>query len=135
MIAMLGSAYPWIKAAHIIFVIFWMAGMFMLPRYLVYHQEALEKTGAGSAEAQLWVERENKLRKMILTPSMILVWLLGLTLAANLGLFGYAGARLAPRQAVSGDRAQRLSWLGNRLCEEACCRKADPRRQAIADAQ
>ncbi|QNA87107.1 CopD family protein [Sphingomonas sp. So64.6b] len=80
---MLGTAYPWVKAAHIIFVIFWMAGMFMLPRYLVYHQEA----APGSAEAQTWVERENKLRKMILTPSMILVWILGLLLAANLGLF------------------------------------------------
>jgi putative membrane protein len=87
MIGMLGSAYPWVKAAHIIFVIFWVAGMFMLPRYLVYHQEALEKTGPGSVEAQSWVERENKLRKMILSPSMILVWLLGLTLAVNLGLF------------------------------------------------
>ncbi|MGY4395031.1 putative membrane protein [Sphingomonas sp. UYAg733] len=83
MIGMLGTAYPWVKAGHIIFVIFWMAGMFMLPRYLVYHQEA----APGSAEAQIWIERENKLRKMILTPSMILVWILGLLLAANLGLF------------------------------------------------
>ena len=37
----LGAAYDWVKAAHLIFVIFWMAGLFMLPRYLVYHQEAL----------------------------------------------------------------------------------------------
>ena len=39
--AMLAGAYLWIVAAHVIFVIFWMAGLFMLPRYLVYHQEAL----------------------------------------------------------------------------------------------
>ena len=72
-------AYNWYLAAHVIFVIFWIAGLFMLPRYLVYHQEAL---AAGRAdEAALWVEREGKIRKIILTPAMIIVWLLGLTLA------------------------------------------------------
>ncbi len=77
--AYLAGAYLWIVAAHVIFVIFWMAGLFMLPRYLVYHQEALI---AGRAdEAALWVEREAKIRSIILTPAMIAVWLLGLTLA------------------------------------------------------
>ncbi|MCP3734053.1 CopD family protein [Sphingomonas sp. RP10(2022)] len=77
--AMLAGAYLWIVAAHVIFVIFWMAGLFMLPRYLVYHQEAL---AAGRAdEAALWVERETKLRSIILTPAMIAVWVLGLLLA------------------------------------------------------
>ena len=72
-------SYPWIVAAHLIFVIFWMAGLFMLPRYLVYHQEAL---AAGRAdEAALWVTRETKLRSIILTPAMAVVWVLGLTLA------------------------------------------------------
>ena len=82
MIDWLGAAYPWVKAAHLIFVIFWVAGLFMLPRYLVYHQEALD-----TPEAANWVEREGKLRTIILTPAMILVWLLGLALAANDGLF------------------------------------------------
>ena len=31
--------YFWLKAGHIVFVIFWMAGLFMLPRFFVYHQE------------------------------------------------------------------------------------------------
>ncbi len=83
MIGFLGAAYPWVKAAHVVFVIFWMAGLFMLPRYLVYHQEA----APGSEEAAAWVAREAKLRSMILTPSMILVWVLGLSLAVNIGLF------------------------------------------------
>jgi len=87
MIGMLGTAYPWIKAAHLIFVIFWMAGLFMLPRYLVYHQEA----GLGTAEAGIWIEREHKIRSIILGPSMIIVWLLGLVLAANIGLFSGVG--------------------------------------------
>lgn len=70
-------SYVWIKAAHVIFVIFWIAGLFMLPRFYVYHQEA----PAGSAEEKKWVEREAKLRKIIITPAMILVWLFGLGLA------------------------------------------------------
>ena len=76
---MLAGAYLWIVAAHVIFVIFWMAGLFMLPRYLVYHQEAL--VAGRTEEAALWVERESKLRAIILTPAMIAVWVLGLTLA------------------------------------------------------
>jgi putative membrane protein len=83
----LGNAYLWVKAAHLIFVIFWMAGMFMLPRYLVYHQEA----APGSADSQFWIEREAKLRRIILTPSMILVWLFGLALAVNVGLLSVVG--------------------------------------------
>jgi putative membrane protein len=36
----------------------------MLPRYYVYHQES----PAGSAEEQKWLERERKLRNIIITP-------------------------------------------------------------------
>ena len=71
--------YLWLLAAHILFVIFWVAGLFMLPRYLVYHQEALARGDA--ADAARWVEREGKLRHIILTPGLIVVWALGLTLA------------------------------------------------------
>lgn len=83
MIGFLGSAYPWVKAAHVVFVIFWMAGLFMLPRFLVYHRA----TTPGSAEDALWIEREARLRRIIVAPAMILVWVLGLALAVNLGLF------------------------------------------------
>ena len=104
MTGFLGAAYPWVKAAHVIFVIFWVAGLFALPRYLVYHQEA----APGSAEAAVWVEREAKLRKMILTPSLIVVWVLGLALALNLGLadgtpgLGWLHAKLALILLLSG---------------------------------
>ena len=73
---LLGLAYPWIKAAHVTFVIFWMAGLFILPRFYVYHHE----TTPGSAEDRAWIEREDRVRTIILAPSMIIVWLLGLTL-------------------------------------------------------
>lgn len=77
----LSMIYLWLKAGHVIFVIFWMAGLFMLPRYFVYHQEA----AAGSPEAALWVERERKLLKIILLPSIIAVWAFGVALATTTG--------------------------------------------------
>jgi protoporphyrinogen IX oxidase len=73
----LSLTYAWIKAGHVIFVIFWMAGLFMLPRFYVYHQEA----APGSAEEASWIERERKLRRIIITPAMTLVWIFGITLA------------------------------------------------------
>ena len=74
--AALTLTYAWLKAGHVIFVIFWVAGLFMLPRFYVYHQEA----APGSDEEQRWIERERKLRDIIITPAMILVWVLGLLL-------------------------------------------------------
>lgn len=78
MLGVLQLSYLWLKAAHIIFVVFWMAGLFIVPRYLVHHQDALGRP----EEAAAWVEREAKLRKMILTPSIIAVWVFGLLLAS-----------------------------------------------------
>jgi protoporphyrinogen IX oxidase len=80
----LGGAYLWVKALHIVFVVFWMAGMFMLPRYLVYQHP----TEPGSAEDLLWAERTARLRRIILTPAMNIVWLLGLALVVHVGLAG-----------------------------------------------
>ncbi len=84
MIGFLDSTYLWVKAAHIIFVIFWMAGLFMLPRFLAYHQEA-EST---SPENAIWIEREERLIRIIMNPSMVIVWFLGLALALDTGAFG-----------------------------------------------
>ena len=36
--------YNYIKALHLIFVITWFAGLFYIPRLLIYHIEALKKT-------------------------------------------------------------------------------------------
>lgn len=88
----LSMLYLWLKAAHIIFVIFWMAGLFMMPRFFVYHQEC----AVGSDEDGKWIEREGKLRKIILNPSLIIVWVVGLALAYNIGAFsqGWFHAKL-----------------------------------------
>lgn len=97
---LLQMTFLWLKAGHIIFAIFWMAGLFMLPRYFVYHQEA----EPGSPENALWIEREARLRRIILTPSLIIVWVLGLALAHVSGGFsqGWFHAKLAILLLLSG---------------------------------
>ena len=102
----LGPAYLWVKAAHVTFVIFWMAGLFLLPRFYVYHQE----TTVGSPEDRAWIERESRIRSIILTPAMIVVWLLGLMLAFHVGAWseGWFHAKLALVIALSAYQG----WLG-----------------------
>jgi putative membrane protein len=92
--------YAWIKAAHVIFVIFWIAGLFMLPRYYIYHQEATP----GSVEEKRWIDRESKLRNIIITPAMLLVWVLGIALASITGAWdqGWLHAKLALVLLLSG---------------------------------
>ena len=99
-IGWLGLAYLWVKAAHVTFVIFWMAGLFLLPRLYVYHQE----TTVGSPEDRAWIEREARVRSIILTPAIIIVWILGLMLAFNVGAFhqGWFMAKFALVVALSG---------------------------------
>ncbi len=96
MIGWLGNAYLWVLAIHVIFVMFLMAALFMMPRFLVYHLEAVP----GSDETARWVEREERLRRIIMNPSLIIVWILGLMLAANSGLF---------------DGADGIGWLHAKL--------------------
>lgn len=102
----LGDTYPWVKAAHVTFVIFWIAGLLLLPRLYIYHHE----TTAGSAEDRAWIERERRVRSIILTPSMIIVWILGLLLAFNIDAFhqGWFHAKLALVILLTGYQG----WLG-----------------------
>lgn len=78
----LGEFYLWTKALHIVFVIFWMAGMFMLPRYLAYHCQC----EVGSDEDRKWIERERRLMRIIINPAMTITWILGIMLVVNIGL-------------------------------------------------
>ena len=69
--------YDWIKAAHVIAVIAWMAGMLYLPRLYVYHASAKP----GSELSETFKVMERRLMRAIINPAMILAWILGLTLA------------------------------------------------------
>ncbi|MBL4836984.1 MAG: CopD family protein [Kordiimonadaceae bacterium] len=107
----LGDAYLWVKAAHIIFVIFWMAGMFMLPRYFAYHSQC----EVGSAEDAKWIERETRLMNIILNPAMIISWIMGLSLLVNLGLGagGWLHAKILLVLALSGLHGVFSKWQKN----------------------
>lgn len=65
--------YLAVKAAHIVFIIAWMAGMMYLPRLFVYHHQA---TAGGEAE-RFFLTMERRLLKGIISPAMTAVWLLG----------------------------------------------------------
>ena len=99
-VGFLGAAYPWVKAAHVTFVIFWMAGLFLLPRFYVYHHA----TTPGSAEDRAWIEREDRTLTIILRPTIAIVWLLGLALAVHVDAFhqGWFIAKFALVVGLSG---------------------------------
>jgi len=80
----LAEYYLWIKALHIISVIFWMAGMAYLPRLFVYHAES----EPGSEKSETFKVMERRLLRGIVNPAMIATFLFGgLMLALNPGLF------------------------------------------------
>jgi protoporphyrinogen IX oxidase len=81
------SIYLFMKSGHVIFMVFWLAGLFMLPRQMIYMLDH----APGSAGEAKWAERMGKLRKIILTPSLIIVWVLGLTMAYAGNHFSGAG--------------------------------------------
>ena len=68
--------YPWLKAFHLIAVIFWMAGLLYLPRLFVYHSAA---QAGGELEAKM-EEAEAKLLRIIMTPAMMAAFILGIVL-------------------------------------------------------
>jgi putative membrane protein len=71
--------YDWFRAIHIIAVIAWMAGLLIYPRLLVYR---LEAEGDQRFEAAM-DKAAQAARKIILTPMLILVWLMGLALISG----------------------------------------------------
>ncbi len=73
--------YELLKSLHIIFVVSWFAGLFYLPRLLVYHAEAQDKT---SQEKEILSAQFEKMEKVlfnaIMIPAMFLTWITGLSL-------------------------------------------------------
>lgn len=86
------AAYDWIKAVHVIAIISWMAGLLYLPRLFIYHCDA----PAGSDQSRTFALMERRLLDIIMTPAMIVSWVLGLWLAWSAGWFaaGWFHAKL-----------------------------------------
>ncbi len=91
----------WLKVFHIVFVIAWMAGLMMYPRLKIYQLN----DAPGSKlfeEMQLAAVR---LRKIILTPSLIGTWGFGVALLARNPDFlemGWLHAKLALVVIITG---------------------------------
>jgi protoporphyrinogen IX oxidase len=67
------------------FVIFWMAGLLMLPRFFAYH---VEDMAADKNMDVVWQQREARLLRIIMNPAMILAWIFGLLLVLHTGYWG-----------------------------------------------
>lgn len=84
--------YGWIKAVHIIAVMSWMAGLLYLPRLFVYHVAAKP----GSELSETFKTMERRLYMAIMTPAMVVSWVLGLWLVqeANFWVVPWMQAKL-----------------------------------------
>ena len=68
--------YLWIKALHLIFVVAFMAGMLVYPRYKLHQLSS----SPGDELFETMKSASKKLKMIILNPSIILVWIFGVTM-------------------------------------------------------
>jgi protoporphyrinogen IX oxidase len=103
-------AYPWIKSAHIISVVAWMAGLFYLPRLFVYHATV----PPASKRSATFKIMERRLQYAIMTPAMLASWSFGLLLLATPGVIdwhrGWIWAKLVLVVALSVYHAVLGHW-------------------------
>ena len=99
----------WIKAAHLIAVIAWMAALLYLPRLMVYHADS----AAGSEKSETFKVMERRLLNVIARPAMAAAWLLGGLLVWLVWPIGepWFWAKLACVVALSGYQAAVASWV------------------------
>ncbi len=104
------SAAPWIKAAHVVSVIAWMAGMLYLPRLFVYHCQV----DRGSAQADLFIVMERRLMRAIINPAMIASFVFGILLLGTPGVVdwseGWIWVKLALVIAMTGVHGLYSRW-------------------------
>ncbi len=84
---MLATGYLWIKAAHLIALVCWFAGLFYLPRLFIYHRSATDAPSRERFEIM-----ESKLYRLIMNPAMIATLVFGIwALAQSWDSYGDAG--------------------------------------------
>jgi protoporphyrinogen IX oxidase len=83
----------WLRALHIMAFTAWMAGMWYLPRLMVYHAGV----AVGSEASETFKTMERRLLKAITTPAMAVTLLAGVALASVQGQWqdGWLHAKLA----------------------------------------
>lgn len=87
MVDLLALAYPWVKSLHIMAVMSWMAGLFYLPRVMVYH---VEQSTQGDQIDGVFQTMEQKLLRVIMNPAMVVTWICGLLLVFTPGIVDWS---------------------------------------------
>lgn len=114
--------YEWMKAAHVIAVIAWMAGMLYLPRLFVYHASAER----GSAQSETFKVMERRLYRAIVNPAMLVTWAAGMWLAWK--GFGFSGGWLHAKIALVVVMSGVHGYLGGAVRRFAEDRNEKPAR-------
>lgn len=107
------SLYLWVQAFHIIFVVALMGALLIYPRYKL-HQI---KSNPGEPLFETMKEASNRLLRIIMNPSLIIVWALGITmLVMNQALLsmGWMHTKLLLVVALSGLHGYFIS-LGKKI--------------------
>lgn len=88
----MGDGALWLKALHVAAFAAWMAGMWYLPRLMVYHSDA----EVGTDVSETFKTMERRLLKAIATPAMLVTLASGLWLASVQGWWseGWLHAKL-----------------------------------------
>jgi protoporphyrinogen IX oxidase len=109
----LAAAYPWVKAAHILAVIAWMAGILYLPRLYVYHAAA----APGSETSETFKVMERRLLRGIMNPAMTATLVFGALLAGTPSLVdwhrGWIWVKLALVATLLGYHHVLAGWRRN----------------------
>ncbi len=80
------TGYLWIKAAHVIAMVCWFAGLFYLPRLFIYHRAATD-----TPSRERFAVMESRLYRIIMNPAMIATLAFGIwALVETWQLYGTA---------------------------------------------
>jgi putative membrane protein len=120
----MAAFYPWLKAAHVISVIAWMAGLLYLPRLFVYHCEA----PVGSAQSETFKVMERRLLVAIMTPAMAASFLFGAALLAVPGVADWRSGWLWGKLGLAGGLALVHGLLAGWRRDFAADRNVRPQR-------
>ena len=89
--------YPWFKAAHIFAMVLWMSGMVVVGLALAHAATVVQRDNRALTALRRW-------DRLVTSPSMLVVWLLGLIMAQSAGWWtsGWLQIKLALVFVLSG---------------------------------
>ena len=120
----LAAAYLWIKAAHVIAVIAWMAGLLYLPRLFVYHAGA----APGTELSETFKVMERRLYRAIMNPALAATLVTAALLLATPGAVDWSQGWLHAKLALVAALLLMHGLMGRWLADFAADRNPRPAR-------